>query len=75
MQRFEPAVDEMKETFARIDENGSGSIEFGEFIALMLEMDHTHSECALRAQFAAIDTNGDGRISLEEFAAWFGTAR
>lgn len=70
MQRFDPAFDEMKETFASIDQDDSGEIEFDEFKGLMLKMDHTRSDDALRAQFAAIDTNHDGRISEEEFHAW-----
>jgi len=75
MQSFEPAFDEMKESFERIDEKGNGSIEFAEFNALVLELDHTRTESAMRRQFARIDTNRDGRISFDEFRAWFGTDR
>ena len=75
MRNFEPAYHEMKEAFERFDEDGNGSIEFGEFTALMLEIDHARSEDALRRQFAAIDTNGDGRVSFDEFHAWFGAGR
>ena len=75
MQRFGPAFEEMKESFASIDENGSGSIEYGEFSRLMLKMDHTRSDAAMRVQFAAIDTNHDGRISEAEFDDWLGAGR
>jgi Ca2+-binding EF-hand superfamily protein len=75
VHRFEPAFDEMKETFEHIDKNGNGSIEFEEFMALMLGMDRAQSEGTLRAQFAAIDANRDGRIDFDEFRAWFGTDR
>jgi Ca2+-binding EF-hand superfamily protein len=75
MQRFEPAFDEIKETFERLDENGNGSIEFEEFTALMLEMDHSRAEGALRLQFTAIDTNRDGRISFDELRVWLGAGR
>ena len=72
MQRFGPAFEEMKESFASIDENGSGSIEVDEFVALMLKLDHSRPEGALRMQFVSIDTNHDGRISEEEFHSWLG---
>jgi Ca2+-binding EF-hand superfamily protein len=73
MQRFDPAFSETKESFETIDEDGSGSIEFGEFSGLMLEIDHARPQGALRTQFAAIDTNHDGRISLDEFRTWLGS--
>jgi Ca2+-binding EF-hand superfamily protein len=73
MQRFDPQFDETKESFANFDKNGSGSIEFGEFMGFMLNLDHSRSEGALRVQFAAIDTNHDGRISEAEFQAWLGS--
>jgi Ca2+-binding EF-hand superfamily protein len=75
MRRFDPAFEEMKETFERFDENGNGSIEFEEFMTLMRELDHTRAEGALRAQFATIDTNHDGRVSVDEFQAWIGRGR
>jgi Ca2+-binding EF-hand superfamily protein len=73
MQRFDPAISEMKEIFESIDEDGSGSIEFDEFSGLMLKMDHARPPDVLRVQFAAIDTNHDGRISVDEFRTWLGT--
>lgn len=63
-------VDEARETFDRIDENGDGYINFEEFAALLLEMDHTRSESALRETFDAIDTGRDGRVTFGEFRAW-----
>jgi len=75
MRRVDPAYDEMKETFETLDENGSGSIELDEFVALMRGLDHTRPDAALRAQFSAIDSNGDGRVSFDEFQAWFGAER
>jgi Ca2+-binding EF-hand superfamily protein len=75
MRRVDPAYEDMKEAFERIDKDGSGSIEFDEFMKLMRDMDHTRPESALRAQFATLDANRDGHVSLEEFQAWFGTGR
>jgi len=75
MRRFDPAYNDMKETFERIDANHNGTIEFGEFKNLMLDLDHTRTEGAMRVQFASIDANRDGRVSLDEFNAWFGIER
>ena len=75
MQRTDPVLDDIRATFDRIDENGSGSIEFGEFMRLMLELDHTRSEAAVRIQFEAIDSNRDGRVSFEEFHHWCSIGR
>jgi Ca2+-binding EF-hand superfamily protein len=67
--------DEIEESFERIDENGNCSIEFEEFVSLMLEMDHTKADSALRVQFDAIDSNRDGRVSRDEFRAWCSLGR
>ena len=75
MRHTDPAFDEIEESFERIDENGNRTIEFGEFVALMLEMDHTRSDSALRVQFDAIDSNRDGQVSRDEFRAWCSQGR
>jgi Ca2+-binding EF-hand superfamily protein len=64
------AKDEVDESFDRIDENGDRSISFEEFSTLMLAIDHTKPESALRASFASIDKDHDCRVSLAEFRAW-----
>jgi calcium-binding protein CML len=64
------AKEEIDESFDRIDGNGDGSISFGEFATLMLAIDHTKPESALRASFATIDKDHDGCVSLAEFRAW-----
>lgn len=66
----DPVLDEIEETFDRIDEDGDRRISFEEFASLMLNMDHTTPEAALRASFAAIDTDHDGSVTFGEFRAW-----
>ena len=70
MQYADPELDEIEASFERLDENGSRSIEFEEFVGFMREIDHTRPDGALRVQFDAIDSDRDGRVSLEEFRAW-----
>jgi len=62
--------DEIDETFDRIDENGDRRISFGEFAALMLDIDHARTPAALRLSFDAIDRDRDGLVSREDFQAW-----
>jgi Ca2+-binding EF-hand superfamily protein len=64
------AKKEIDESFDRIDENGDRRITFGEFATLMLAIDHTKPESALRASFASIDKDHDGSVSLADFRAW-----
>lgn len=70
MKTDHAVLDEIQEMFDRIDENGDRCINFEEYARLMLAMDHTRSESALRASFDAIDTDRDGRVSFDEFRAW-----
>jgi Ca2+-binding EF-hand superfamily protein len=70
MQIANAVPDEARETFDRIDENGDGYISFEEFAALILEIDNTRPEAALRASFEAIDTSRDGRVTFGELRAW-----
>jgi hypothetical protein len=62
--------DEVQEIFDRLDRDGDRSIAFEEFARLMLDVDHTSPEAALRASFDAIDLDHDGCVSFEEFRAW-----
>jgi Ca2+-binding EF-hand superfamily protein len=70
MQTVTAVLDEIREMFDRIDEDGDGSISFQEFAGLMLEMDHQSNGAALRESFTAIDSDGDGQVSFGEFSAW-----
>ena len=56
------------EMFRIIDTDGSGKIEFKEWVVYyeILEIDTAHA----RASFDAMDTNGDGVVSEEEFIAY-----
>lgn len=53
-----------------VDLDDSGTIEFNEFMALLLPTEETQSDAVadedLRSAFDDIDRNGDGRISVAE---------
>lgn len=75
MQNTDPALDEIKQTFERIDGNGDRHIDFQEFSSIMLEIDHTRSERALRALFDGIGVKNDGRVTFEAFREWCSAGR
>lgn len=63
-------LEELREDFNEIDDDGDGMIDFGEFGALMGGLDAGMSSEELRIGFTEIDTDRNGRISLAEFIAW-----
>jgi len=70
MENIQTVKRDIEEMFARIDVNGDQRISFEEFSNVLLELDHTRSAGALRADFDKIDTNQDGWVSFDEFRAW-----
>ena len=66
----EATLNELHETFARIDENGDGSVSFAEFGRLMREVGDRRDDISLRILFGRVDTNNDGRIDFPELRAW-----
>jgi Ca2+-binding EF-hand superfamily protein len=63
--------DRLKRTFASIDEDGSGLIEWVEFIRLMRRMAPALPDAEVKAIFGRIDADGSGEIDFEEFSEWW----
>ncbi len=63
-------LEELREDFAEVDDDGDGMIDFAEFSALMGDLDADMKAEELRIGFGEIDTDRNGRISLAEFIAW-----
>merc|ERR1712028_319943 len=62
-----PTDDELAEMIRIADADGTGDIDFAEFVTLMAhKMADEKSEETLRAAFSVFDTSGDGFISAEE---------
>ena len=63
----EPTEMELEKMIKLADADGSGDIDFAEFVTLMAhKMADEKSEATLKAAFSVFDTSGDGFISAEE---------
>jgi len=57
---------DLKNILAGVDCDGSGSIEYKEFLAATLDKKHYLQEDALWSAFCVFDRNGDGKICMDE---------
>jgi uncharacterized protein YneF (UPF0154 family) len=63
----EPSQTELEDILNEIDKDGSGSIEFDEFLSMMgRKVQQADNESELKAAFAVFDRDGSGTISAEE---------
>lgn len=58
--------EELRQVVAEIDADGSGEIDYSEFLAATLEEKQYVDESACWAAFRVFDKDGDGRITLKE---------
>ncbi|KAK1157697.1 troponin C, skeletal muscle-like [Acipenser oxyrinchus oxyrinchus] len=67
-----PSREELDAIIEEVDEDGSGSIDFQEFLVMMVQQlkedQAGKSEEELSEFFRVFDTNGDGYIDRDEFA-------
>merc|ERR1719348_1644706 len=67
-----PTREELDEIIEEVDEDGSGTIDFEEFLVMMVRLlkedQAGKSEDELAECFRIFDKNGDGMIDREEFA-------
>lgn len=62
-----PTEAELQDMINEVDPEGTGSIDFPEFLSLMArKMKDTNVEDELREAFAVFDKNGDGFLNLKE---------
>lgn len=65
-----PTEAHLREMIAEVDQDGSGTIDFDEFLALMAsKMKDIDTEQEVREAFAVFDKNNDGKISADELRA------
>uniref|UniRef100_A0A3B3CQM5 Troponin C, slow skeletal and cardiac muscles n=2 Tax=Percomorphaceae TaxID=1489872 RepID=A0A3B3CQM5_ORYME len=68
-----PTPEELQEMIDEVDEDGSGTVDFDEFLVMMVrcmkEESKGKSEEELAELFRMFDKNGDGYIDLEELKA------
>ena len=64
---FEPSKDELKALIGNFDKDGSGRIDFHEFLDIMItKMSEKDSQQELDKAFELFDLNKDGAISFDE---------
>jgi len=63
---------DLKEMMAEVDADGSGVIDYTEFLAATLDRKEYEQEDVCWAAFRVFDRNGDGKISPEELQAVLG---
>ena len=62
-----PSADELDEIMRRADEDGSGTIDFEEFLKLMAgNLEESAQGDELKEAFTVFDRDGDGTISAKE---------
>merc|ERR1712166_241497 len=67
---FEPSKDEIKKLIGDFDKDGSGRIDFHEFLDIMItKMSERDTPAGLENAFVLFDTDGDGQISFEDLKA------
>jgi acetyl-CoA synthetase len=62
---------ELRESFALIDKDRDGRIDYDEFAKLLASLKSGLTEPEMRGGFAILDTDHDGAIAFDEFAAWW----
>merc|ERR1719216_511891 len=63
---------DLQQILEEVDSNGSGSIDYTEFLAATLDRKMYLQEDICWAAFRAFDRDGNGKISKEEIAAVLG---
>ena len=61
------ASDPVGACFRQIDEDGNGTIEYGELHRATVLMGRTIPKHQIKPMIREVDVNGDGRLDLDEF--------
>ena len=60
-----------QEMFKEIDTDGSGAIDYGEFVTAAVNKEKLLSDTNIDMVFKLYDKDGDGEITKDEFASVF----
>eukprot|EP00090_Calanus_glacialis_P028429 TRINITY_DN4567_c1_g1_i2.p1 TRINITY_DN4567_c1_g1~~TRINITY_DN4567_c1_g1_i2.p1 ORF type:complete len:186 (-),score=56.41 TRINITY_DN4567_c1_g1_i2:79-636(-) len=62
---FHPSVDELSAMIENVDKNSNGTIDYDEFVEMMIEREEEENDDVAQA-FKVFDRDGDGLISADE---------
>ena len=74
MKNKQEALDEVERIMGIVDTNGSGFIDYSEFITACIKKDHLFINNNLDLAFKAFDIDGSGKITVEELKEILGVA-
>jgi len=64
--------EDIDQVFSQIDIDGSGTIDYTEFVAAAMQMEQLTTDSKLKKAFGLFDTDGSGLISADEIRAVLG---
>jgi Ca2+-binding EF-hand superfamily protein len=67
--------DELRQTFARFDDDASGLIDEAEFNSLLDALGSKLSSDDRKIGFALVDKDSDGSVGYDELAEWWSIIR
>eukprot|EP00090_Calanus_glacialis_P028428 TRINITY_DN4567_c1_g1_i1.p1 TRINITY_DN4567_c1_g1~~TRINITY_DN4567_c1_g1_i1.p1 ORF type:complete len:166 (-),score=63.77 TRINITY_DN4567_c1_g1_i1:79-576(-) len=62
---FHPSIDELSAMIENVDKNSNGTIDYDEFVEMMIEREEEENDDVAQA-FKVFDRDGDGLISADE---------
>ena len=64
-------VSHLQQQFEQFDRDGSGRIDYNEFVELLEAVGPRPTEEEAQLAFSIIDADGDGSVGFDEFVDWW----
>lgn len=67
----EDELQEIREIFGHFDKDGNGTIDAGEFAALIEALDSGMEPDQVAMGLSIVDADGNGTVEFDEFLSWW----